>query len=235
MDSAEDAATKRLTTRTRHYACTTFSKVGLICVVTVLLLDFWAGCHLSKPTVVQPQTEAAYVNTEAAYINTNPHHGFALQYPSRYELKNDSDWGFDLVKNGKIVVRADVERDPFKIFLTEWKQGGDTFKAFARERVTVICAADGPDGSSYCDTVKTVREDRTRGGLRYFEFYLVMTREDFSTKSKETSRVGPVYMVDVSRPTQPAALMISPGYGTLAPKETAEVMRRIVETVRMGE
>ena len=228
MDSAECAATSRLMIRSRHYAGVTFSRVGLICVATVLLLDFLVGCNLSRFMVAQTQTEATYVNI-------NRGHGFALQYPSRYKLKNVGEWAFDLVENGKIVVRGDVEDDPFRIFLTEWKQGGDTFTAFARERVTVICAADGPDGSSYCDLVESEREGRTRGGLRYLEYYLVMTREDFSTNSKETSRVGPVYMVDISRPAHPFALMICAGHGTLASQETAEVMRGMVETVRVGE
>jgi hypothetical protein len=128
-----------------------------------------------------------------------------------------------------------VEDDTSRLFLTAWKQGGDTFKAFARERVTVICAAVGPDGSRYCDKIESERQAATKGGLRYLEFYLVMTKEDFSTNSKETSRVGPVYMVDISRPSQPLALMISPRYGTLASRETAEAMRRMVETVRVGE
>jgi hypothetical protein len=228
MDSIGRAATRRLITRTRHYAGMTFSRVGLICVATVLLLDLVVGSHLSRLTVAQTQTDATYVNI-------NREHGFALRYPSRYELKNVSDWVFDLVENGKIVVEGAVEDDPFKIFLTEWKQGGDTFKAFAQQRVTVICAADGPDGSSYCDTVKSVREGKTKGGLRYLEFYLVMTREDFSTKSIERSRVGPVYMVDISRPAHALALMIFPGHGTLASQKTAEVMGRIVETVRVRE
>jgi hypothetical protein len=214
--------------RIRRYAGMTCSKVGLVCVATVLLLGFLVGCNLSELTGAQTQADATY-------ININRHHGFALQYPSRYELKNASDWGFDLIENGEILVRGDVEDDPFKIFLSEWKQGGDTFKAFARERVTVICAADGPDGSSYCDKVESEREGKTKGGLRYLEYYLVMIREDFSKNSKERSRVGPVYMVDISRPAHPLALMIFPGYGTLATQETAEVMRRMVETVRLGE
>jgi len=61
-------------------------------------------------------------------------------------------------------------------------------KAFARERVTVICAADGPDRSSYWEKVEGERVGTTKGALRYLEFYLVMTSVDFSTNSKETSR-----------------------------------------------
>jgi hypothetical protein len=227
MDSAEYVATRRLMIRTRHSAGVTFSRVGLICWAAVLLLDFLVGCNLSRFMVAQNQTEATYVKI-------NRGHGFALQYPSRYELKNGGDWGFHLIENGKIVVEGVVEDDTFKIFVNGWKQGGDTFTAFARERVTVICAADGPDGSSYCDLVESEREGRTKGGLRYLEYFLMMTREDFSTNRQETSRVGPVYIVDISRPAHPLALMIFPGHGTLASKETAEVMSRIVETVRVG-
>ena len=227
MDSAGYGATSRLMIRARHFGGVTFSRAGLICLATVVLLNFLVGCNLSRFMVAQDQTEATYVKI-------NRGHGFALQYPSRYELKNGGDWGFHLIENGKIVVEGVVEDDPFRIFLKGWKQGGDKFTAFARERVAVTCAADGPDGSSYCDLVESEREGRTKGGLRYLEYYLVMTREDFSTNRQETSKVGPVYMVDISRPAHPLALMIFPGYGTLASKETAEVMSRIVETVRVG-
>jgi hypothetical protein len=80
-----------------------------------------------------------------------------------------------------------------------------------------------------------VREGTTRGGLRYLEYYLLMTKEDPLTNSNEGSRVGPIYVVDISQPAQPLALMLFPGYGTLASQDDARVMREMVETVRMDE
>lgn len=226
MDSAKYAAARGLIIRTGHYARMRFSKLGLTCVVLVLLLDLLAGFYLSTFTIAYGQTTATYISRQ---------YKFALEYPTGYKLKRFADGFFALVGSQKVEVRSSVEDDTFRIFLRESKEKGDTFKAFARERVKVICAANGPDGSSYCDNVESEREGTTRGGLRYLEFYLVMTREDLSTNSKETSRVGPIYVVDISRPTQPLALMIFPEYGTLASQETTDAMRRMVETLRVGE
>jgi hypothetical protein len=195
-------------------------------MVLVLLLDLLAGFYLSTSTIAYGQTTTSYISRQ---------YRFVLEYPAGYKLKRFADGFFALIGSQKVEVRSSVEDDTFRIFLRESKPEGDPFKAFAQERVKVLCAADGPDGSSQCDNAESVREGRTRGGLRYVEYYLVMTREDFSTNSKETAKVGPMYVVDISRPAQPLALMIFPGYGTLASRETTDLMRRMVETVRLNE
>jgi hypothetical protein len=209
-----------------YYARVRISKLGLICVVLVLLMDLWAGFYLSSFTIAYGQTTTSYISRQ---------YNFVLDYPTDYRLKRFADGFFALIGRQKVEMRSSVEDDTFRIFLRESKERGDTFKAFARERVKVVCAADGPDGSSYCDNAESVKEGRTRGGLRYLEYYLVMTREDFSTNIKETSKMGPIYVVDISRAARPLALMIFHGYGTLASQETADVMKRMVETVRLEE
>ena len=211
---------------TGHYARVRISKTGLVFVVLVLVLDLLAGFYLSTSTTAYGQTTASYISRQ---------YKFVLEYPTGYKLKRFADGFFTLIGNQKVKVRSSVEDDTFRIFLRESKERGDTFKAFARERVNVICAADGPDGTSYCDNRESEREGTTRGGLRYLEYYLVMTREDASTNSKEKSRVGPIYVVDISQPAQPLALMIFSGYGTLASQDDARVMREMVETVRLDE
>jgi hypothetical protein len=211
---------------TGHYARVGISKTGVIFVVFVLLLDLLAGFYLSTSTIAYGQTTTSYISRQ---------YKFVLEYPTGYKLKRFADGFFALVGGQKVKVRSSVEDDTFRIFLRESKERGDTFKAFARERVKVICAADGPDGSSYCDNAESVREGRTRGGLRYLEYSLVMTREDAPTNSKERSRVGPIYVVDISQSTQPLALMLFPGYRTLASQDDARVMREMVETVRLDE
>ena len=211
---------------TGRYARVRISKMGLVSVVLLLLLDLLAGFYLSRSTIAYGQTTTPYLSRQYKFI---------LEYPTGYKLKRFADGFFALLGSQKIKVRSSVEDDTFRIFLRESKERDDTFKAFARERVKVICAADGPDGSSYCDNAESVREGTTRGGLRYLEYYLVMITEDPSRNSKERSRVGPIYVVDISQPAQPLALMLFPGYGTLASQDDARVMRDMVETVRLGE
>jgi len=226
MDGARYAAARSLMIHTGHCAREGISKIGLVFVVLVLFLDLLAGFYLSTSTIAYGQTTTSYISRQ---------YKFVLEYPTGCKLKRFADGFFALVGGQKVNVRSSVEDDTFRIFLRQSKERGDTFKAFARERVKVICAADGPDGSSYCDNAESVREGTTRGGLRYLEYYLVMTREDSLTNSKERSRVGPIYVVDISQPAQPLALMLFPGYRTLASQDDARVMREMVETVRVDE
>lgn len=150
---------------------------------------------------------------------TNLKYKFTLGYPSTCQLKTFGDAYFDLLENGKIIVRAGVEDDTFKIYIHEWKPKGDIFQKFSKERCKIICDADGPDGSTYCDEIKSQRQYVSANGLRVLEFYLIMTREDYSRNTKSESTVGPVYMVDISKDYHPLALMIHPGHGTLASKK----------------
>ena len=60
-----------------------------------------------------------------------------------------------------------------------------------------------------------------------------MTREDYSTETKHLSKVGPVYVVDISREERPLALMIFPGYGKSAPTSTELMMKEMVDTIKL--
>jgi hypothetical protein len=226
MDGAKYAAARSLMIHTERYAPVRISKTGLVFVVLVVLLDLLAGFYLSTSTIAYGQTRTNYISRQYKFI---------LEYSAGYKLKRFADGFFALIGGQKVKVRSSIEDDTFRIFLRESKEKRDGFKSFASERVKVVCTADGPDGSSYCDNAESVREGTTRGGLRYLEYYLVMTREDSSTQSKERSRVGPIYFVDISQPAQPLALMIFPGYGTLASQDDARVIREMVETVRLDE
>jgi hypothetical protein len=226
MDGARYAAARGLMIHAGHCARVRISKSGLVFVVLVLLLDLLAGFYLSTSTIAYGQATTSYISRQ---------YKFVLEYPTGCKLKRFADGFFALVGGQKVKVRSSVEDDTFRIFLRQSKERGDTFKAFARERVKVICSAGGPDGSSYCENAESVREGTTRGGLRYLEYYLLMTKEDPLTNSNEGSRVGPIYVVDISQPAQPLALMLFPGYGTLASQDDARVMREMVETVRMDE
>ena len=132
-----------------------------------------------------------------------------------------------------MLLRGSVEDETFKIFINESKPQKDIFIVFARERAKVVCGADGPDGSRYCEQVKSERTYTTRNGLHTIELYLTLTREDYLKKSRHTSTVGPVYMIDISRTDKPLALMIFPGYGNTASKSVEDLARKIIETIQL--
>jgi hypothetical protein len=140
---------------------------------------------------------------------------------------------FDILKDGKIVLQASVEDDTFKIFIHEARPQKDAFREFARQRCRIFCDADGPDGSTYCKEIAQEREWVSRNGLRVLEFILIFTRENYQDKTKEESRIGPVYLVDISRANRPLALMIHPEHDILATDSTERLIRKIVDFVRI--
>ena len=166
-------------------------------------------------------------------IYTNNQYKFILKHPSIYTLKTFGRGGFDLVRDGRITLRANIEENAFKIFIKESKHKENQFLDFARERAKVTCGADGPDGSTYCGAIESEKQYTSLNGLNCLEFYLLMTREDYSTGTEHVSKVGPVYVVDLSRADRPLALMIFSGYGKLAPPSTELLMRELVDTVRL--
>ena len=107
-------------------------------------------------------------------------------------MRTSGEGYFDLLKDNQTVLQASVEDDAFKIFIHESKAAGDVFQSFARHRCRIICDADGPDGSVYCDKVASEKAWSSANGLRVMEFHLIMTREDYNENTKEESRMGPV-------------------------------------------
>ena len=164
----------------------------------------------------------------------NAEYGFTFEYPSTNELKRFGHGYFDILRDGKILLRGSVEYLSFKIFIRESSPTDDLFLRFARQRCKVPCAADGPDGSTYCDTIETETELVSANGLRVLEFYLTMTRENYAENTTEQTPVGPVYVVDISRKNRFLALMISPGHGVLASESTKRVALELIDSVRLG-
>lgn len=176
-------------------------------------------------------TPLAYADDKKTYINRK--YNFKFEYSTSYDLKAISEWDFDLLKNGEIMLRGSVEDDVFKIFVRESEDKGNVFGRFARERSKIVCGADGPDGSTYCRTVKSERKYVSANGLNVMEFYLNFTREDYSRRTKHESTVGPVYMVDISRANRHLALMIFPGYGKLASLSTNRLAQEIIGSIEL--
>jgi len=188
-------------------------------------------CFLTILLVMSFASMATSVEGKKTYKNND--YKFTFDYPSSCDVKGLSKWYFDLLSDGKILLRGSVEDDTIKIFIGASKLQRDTFIRFSRERARVVCGADGPDGSSYCEKIKSERAYTTGNGLCVLEFYLTLTREDYVRKTKQTSTAVPVYMVDISRTNKPLALMIFPDYGHLASESTEQLAREIIETLRL--
>jgi len=173
----------------------------------------------------------AFAIEEGTYLNGE--YSFTLEYPKTLKMRVLGGAYFDILKDGNIVLQASVEDDTFKIFIQEAKPEKDIFRSFARQRCKIICDADGPDGSTYCKELENEKEWVSQNGLRVLEFTLIFIREDYQNKTKGESRMGPVYVVNISRVGRPLALMIHPGHETLATKDTEQVIHGLIDTIKL--
>jgi hypothetical protein len=168
----------------------------------------------------------AFGSEESSYRSEE--YNFTLHYTSPFQVRSFGEGYFDILKDGKI-----VEDDTFNIFIQEAKPEKDVFRSFARERCKIICDADGPDGSTYCKEIASEKEWTSANGLRVLEFTLVFIRENYQDKTKEESRIGPVYVVDISRAHRHLALMINPGHEVLASKENEQLIHGVIATIEL--
>ena len=176
---------------------------------------------------------SAFGSEEISYRNEE--YNFTLHYTPPFQVRSFGEGYFDILKDGKIFAQASVEDDPFQIFIQEAKPKTDVFQGFARERCKIICDADGPDGSTYCKEIASKKEWTSANGLRVLEFTLIFTRENYQDKTKEESRMGPVYMVDISRAGHPLALMIHPGQETLMSRDCEQFVHGLIDTIELRQ
>jgi len=163
----------------------------------------------------------------------NEEYNFTLHYPSPFQVRSFGEGYFDILKDDKIFVEASIEDDTLSIFIQEEKPKIDVFRSFARGRCKIICDADGPDDSTYCKEIESEKEWTSGNGLRVLEFTLIFTRENYRNKTKEKSRMGPVYMVDISRGGTPLALMIHAGHETLLSRDSEQLIRGLIDTIEL--
>jgi len=74
----------------------------------------------------------AFATNEDIYRNSE--YSFGLRYPSTCHVRSFGESFFDILEDERIVLRASVEDDTFRIFMKEAKPGKDIFQSFARER-----------------------------------------------------------------------------------------------------
>jgi len=205
--------------------CTTRTRTNFFWRLFSIIVLFSLAADLTVVTVAAADSKRSY---------TNRQYGFTLKYPSIYALKTFGQGGFELTRDGSVIFQAEIEDTSFSIFIQESTHKENLFPAFARERAKGLCTADGPDGSSYCGAIESEKQYTSSNGLNCVEFYLLKTREDYSTHTRYLSRVGPVYAVDISGRERSLALMIFPGYGKSAPTSTELLMMEVVDTIKLA-
>ncbi|MBI4028013.1 MAG: hypothetical protein HY360_23720 [Verrucomicrobia bacterium] len=163
---------------------------------------------------------------------------FTFEYPANYRLKVLGKGGYLDFRDeqNRLVLQTSVEDDIFKHFIEESRSKKNLFHRFARQRIGVICSADGPDGTVYCSGIKQERTFTSNSGCPALEFLLEMTSEHYGEDGKKTveiTTVGPCYMVDLSRKDAPMILLVHPPHGELAAKDVRELELQIVNSIRL--
>lgn len=181
---------------------------------------------------------------------------FLLSFPAQYDMKVMGDRYFDFISNGKPRLTLMVD-DQLVWFIHHLVSGGqsliisrpgddalarlnkksqenpDFFRKYARQRAQAWCDADGPVSSTYCKEISKEKSFISKNGLSCLELFLVMTRENYQSGTKETNTVGPVYAVQVPGDERPLVLLIYPPPGKLASAAVSQDAREIIESVEV--
>jgi hypothetical protein len=148
-------------------------------------------------------------NASGAETYSNSKYGYSFECPDQYSVSATSDYYFSVHDGeGKTVLTGQVE--DISLHPRDLYEGySDPFQKFGTWRAILRCDADGPDGSAYCPSLKSIQEFRTRNGLRALELLLMHVQEFFGeTPKREESVTGPLYLVDLSRGKITVVLML---------------------------
>jgi len=113
-----------------------------------------------------------------------------------------------------------------------------TFEDFVIERIKPMYQADGADSSQYATDLVKKEAFKNQNDLNVLSFYLTVVNETFSEDPKESTMEkrseGPIYAVSISLPNTPhKALILRPIDEGTKSKENGEILRKMVDTVRI--
>ncbi len=189
-----------------------------------------------------------------ASAHTSQQYRFTLAAPPGYEVKAVSPQDIDVTRGGKTVLSLRVD-DQLVWFihrrinpgqplivsgpgndamarLSQEARGNDRyFRDYARLQAANWLAADGPDGSGYCQDIDREERFTNPHGLPFLVFHLTLTHEDFSRKTIRKSPVGPVYAVYIAAAARPLVLMVTPPPGALAPGDTVRAAQELINSI----
>lgn len=189
----------------------------------------------------------------AAY--TSQRYQFTLASPPGYDVVASSPHDINLTRGGKAVLSLRVDDqlvwfihhlinpdqsmiisrpgdDAWGKLVQKAREDESYFRRYARQQAVNWCAADGPDGSVYCQDADREERFTSRHGLVCLEFHLTMTREDSAGKTVQKKPVGPVFAVYVTTPERPLVLMVAPPPGTQAPDDTIKAAKELINSIQ---
>jgi hypothetical protein len=175
-----------------------------------------------------------YLNSQTFYVNHK--NGFQLTYDSsQYKFH---EYGPDIVNfyrpkdfllNVEVV---HIERNPLWIavnhllFPANATECDSLFICGVHESC-LYCDSDGDDGWTRCDTIVDVSRFHTHNGYSAMKFYRVLTEY----RGSETKNViAPSYVVNISTPGQPRALIFDFNIALNPTQEYKNIMLSIMES-----
>ena len=173
-----------------------------------------------------PNAHPFFAKAPQSYAS--PKFGFSFNVPPGASTDSKSPWDVDL-SQGEGRVEINVEDD---IFGTVAKSGSvheDFFNVYARNRVTSIFGADGPMGSTRCSKIKSEKLYRSKTGLNVAEFLIFCQHEPKGRYPDYT--MGPVFVVDISRPTWPMALLLYASRQEMASEGEIALAREVIDSL----
>jgi hypothetical protein len=129
------------------------------------------------------------------YNNQKP--PYTIQYPRDFSVRKTGD---EIISIGGPLIT--LENDARTIALHIDPLLGDptpSFEDWAKNQAMLWCEADGPTGSSRCDTIAKISVFTTSGGNAGYEIYMNLLYENFQDGSARKLTVGPVFIFDVSK------------------------------------
>lgn len=168
-------------------------------------------------------------NVDAGFYE-NETFGYTFMSPEGYEIKeyspqfveigNSNGESFDSVASVTVLLSTDGEFSSFEDFLYT--------------QSTILCAADGPQGSIMCTDEEQVQPFQTESGLSGIVFYLKKVEENFETNTRIESGFGPIFALNLGAnvaSSQYAALLIHPSITLPLDQVNSTLIRDIAETV----
>jgi len=134
-------------------------------------------------------------------IHQDQNCGIEVKYPGSYVLEASGarDFCASWITIGAREARG--LRALFSLEIREMESSATprlSARDFALQVATAQCAADGPDGSTYCTNGEVRSSFRTAQGFRAFEIHLTEVNETLSPKTVVKHRRGPIFALDLS-------------------------------------
>jgi len=178
---------------------------------------------LAAAVMASPGGEKTYVSQR---------YGYGFHYPAECKLKAVAEGAYvDISFQGQRLPTLSVQS--LDETGKEARKGTpDLWREFLLDRAKVSCDADGPNGTVYCQGVEEELAWQTTTGLRVLELYLQKVEERYGEPNEvRTTRVGPIYAVDISRKGYVFGLLVGSGHDFPRTLAERKLVKRIVNSV----